>query len=119
MGLVRTQVACPPWVRSTHRRSCKLRLGGSSETSHPGRPPVSALRARLNEDVIVRRIGKKTRHEDAPHVGTLFAFVGGLPETTTAGQARRFQAYQTAAGVGATSINSPVSACDLKCLNRT
>jgi hypothetical protein len=89
-------------------------LRGSPETSHPGRPPVSALRARLNEDAIVRRSGKKTRHEDALHVRTLFTFVGGLPETTTAGQARRFQAYQTAAGVGAKSINSSVSACDLR-----
>jgi hypothetical protein len=79
-------------------------------TSHPSDPPVSALRERMIEDMFVRGIGAKTRHDYVRHVRTFAAFIGRSPDTTTAEEVRRFQLHQTATGVGAPSINSAVSA---------
>ena len=53
-------------------------------TSHPSHTPVSALRERMIEDMIVRGIGAKTRHDYVRHVRTFSAFIGRAPNTTTA-----------------------------------
>jgi integrase/recombinase XerD len=79
-------------------------------TSNPSHPPVSALRERMIEDMIVRGIGEKTRHDYVRHVRMFSAFIGRPPDTTTAEEVRRFQLHQTETGVGAPSINSSVSA---------
>jgi integrase len=79
-------------------------------TSHPSYPPVSALRERMIEDMTVRGIGAKTRHDYVRHVRTFAAFIGRSPDTTTPEEVRRFQLHQTETGVGAPSINSAVSA---------
>jgi integrase/recombinase XerD len=79
-------------------------------TSHPSHPPVSALRERMIEDMTVRGIGAKTRHDYVRHVRTFAAFIGRSPDTTTPEEVRRFQLHQTETGVGAPSINSAVSA---------
>jgi integrase/recombinase XerD len=78
--------------------------------SHPSHPPVSALRARMIEDMTVRGFGAKTRHDYVRHVRTFAAFIGRSPDTATAEEVRRFQLHQTKTGVGAPSINSAVSA---------
>lgn len=79
-------------------------------TSHPSHPPVSALRARMIEDMTVRGFGAKTRHDYVRHVRTFAAFLGRSPDTAAAEEVRRFQLHQTETGVGAPSINSAVSA---------
>jgi site-specific recombinase XerD len=79
-------------------------------TSHPSHPPVSALRERMIEDLIVRGIGAKTRHDYVRHVRAFSAFIGRAPDTATSEELRRFQLHQTETGVGAPSINSAVSA---------
>jgi integrase/recombinase XerD len=78
--------------------------------SHPSHPPVSALRERMIEDLTVRGIGAKTRHDYVRHVRRFAAFIGRSPDTATAEEVRRFQLHQTETGVGAPSINSAVSA---------
>jgi integrase/recombinase XerD len=79
-------------------------------TSHPSHPPVSALRERMIEDMIVRGFNEKTRTDYVRHVRTFSAFIGRSPATATAEEVRRFQLHQTETGVGTPSINSAVSA---------
>jgi site-specific recombinase XerD len=79
-------------------------------TIHPSHRPVSALRERMIEDMIVRGFGAKTRHDYVRHVRTFSAYIGRSPDTATAEEVRRFQLHQTETGVGAPSINSAVSA---------
>jgi site-specific recombinase XerD len=78
--------------------------------SHCTHQPVSALRERMIEDMSVRGIGAKTRHDYVRHVRTFSGFLGRSPDTATAEEVRRFQLHQTETGVGAPSINSAVSA---------
>ena len=59
-------------------------------TSLPSHPPVSALRERMIEDLIVRRIGAKTRHDYVRHVRAFSAFIGRAPDTATGEELRRF-----------------------------
>jgi len=70
-------------------------------TSHPSHPPVSALRERMIEDMIVRGFGAKTRHDYVRHVRTFSAYIGRSPDTAAAEEVRRFQLHQTETGVGA------------------
>ena len=79
-------------------------------TSHPSHPPVSALRERMIEDMVVRGFNEKTRTDYVRNVRTFAAFIGRSPDTATAEEVRRFQLHQTETGVGAPSINSSVSA---------
>jgi integrase/recombinase XerD len=71
---------------------------------------ISPLRRRMIEDMTVRGIGAKTRHDYVRHVRTFSAFLGRSPDTATVEEVRRFQLHQTETGVGAPSINSAVSA---------
>ena len=79
-------------------------------TSHPSHPPVSALRERMIEDMVVRGFNEKTRTDYVRNVRTFSAFIGRSPATATAEEVRRFQLHQTETGVGTPSINSAVSA---------
>jgi integrase/recombinase XerD len=79
-------------------------------TSHPSHPPVSALRERMIEDMVVRSFNEKTRNDYVRNVRTFSAFIGRSPATATAEEVRRFQLHQTETGVGTPSINSAVSA---------
>jgi integrase/recombinase XerD len=71
---------------------------------------ISPLRRRMIEDMTVRGIGAKTRHDYVRHVRTFSAFISRSPDTATTEEVRRFQLHQTETGVGAPSINSSVSA---------
>ena len=46
--------------------------------------PVSALRARMIEDMNVRGFSEKTRNDYIRNVGALAAFLGRSPDTATA-----------------------------------
>ena len=79
-------------------------------TSHPSPRPVSALRARMIEDMRVRGFTEKTRNDYIRNVRALAAFIGRSPNTATAEDLRRFQLHQTQTGMQPPSINSAVAA---------
>ena len=79
-------------------------------TSHPSPRPVSALRARMIEDMRVRGFSEKTRNDYIRNVRAFAAFIGRSPATATAEDLRRFQHHQAQTGVRPPSINSAVAA---------
>jgi site-specific recombinase XerD len=79
-------------------------------TSHPSDRPVSALRARMIEDMSVRGFSEKTRNDYIRNVRSFAAFIGRSPDTATAEDLRRFQFHQAQSGVRPPSINSAVAA---------
>src|SRR5262250_1209360 len=79
-------------------------------TSHASHRPVSALRARMIEDMKVRGFTEKTRNDYVRNVRAFAAFIGRSPDTATAEDLRRFQLHQTRTGMQPPSINSAVSA---------
>jgi site-specific recombinase XerD len=79
-------------------------------TSQPSNRPVSALRARMIEDMSVRGFSEKTRGDYIRSVRAFAAFIGRSPDTATAEDLRRFQLHQTQSGMQPPSINSSVSA---------
>src|SRR6201998_3978091 len=79
-------------------------------TPLPSDRPVSALRARMIEDMKVRGFSEKTRNDYIRNVRAFAAFVGRSPDTATAEDLRRFQHHQAQAGVRPPSINSAVAA---------
>jgi site-specific recombinase XerD len=79
-------------------------------TSLPSDRPVSALRARMIEDMNVRGFSEKTRNDYIRNVRAFAAFVGRSPDTATAEDLRRFQHHQAQTGVRPPSINSAVAA---------
>jgi hypothetical protein len=79
-------------------------------TSHASHRPVSALRARMIEDMRVRGFTEKTRNDYIRNVRAFAAFIGRSPDTATAEDLRRFQLHQTQTGMQPPSINSGVAA---------
>jgi site-specific recombinase XerD len=79
-------------------------------TSLPSDRPVSALRARMIEDMNMRGFSEKTRNDYSRNVRAFAAFVGRSPDTATAEDLRRFQHHQAQTGVRPPSINSAVAA---------
>ena len=72
--------------------------------------PISPLRARMIEDMTVRRFKDDTRRDYIRQVRAFAAFIGRSPDTATAEELRRFQLHQTQSGMHPPSINSAVSA---------
>src|SRR6516164_7644760 len=79
-------------------------------TSGPSQRPVSALRARMIEDMTVRGFNEHTCSGYVRHVRAFAAFIGRSPDTATAEDLRLFQLHQTQIGMQPPSINSAVSA---------
>jgi len=79
-------------------------------TSTPSPRPVSALRARLIEDMMVRGFTEETRTDYVRHVRAFAAFIRRPPDTATAEDLRRFQLHQRQSGMQPPSINNSVSA---------
>src|ERR1700752_201371 len=79
-------------------------------TPGPYQRPVSPLRARMIEDMMVRGFSEKTRNDYIRNVRAFAAFVGRSPDTATAEDLRRFQHHQAQTGVRPPSINSAVAA---------
>ena len=72
--------------------------------------PISPLRQRMIEDMMVRNFVEKTRDDYIRQVKTFTAFLGRSPDTATAEDLRRFQLHQTRTGVRPPSINGSVAA---------
>ena len=79
-------------------------------TSASSLQPVSALRARMIEDMTVRGFTEETRSNYIRDVRAFAAFIRRSPDTATAEDLRRFQLHQTQSGSQPPSINSAVSA---------
>ncbi|HEY2529038.1 MAG TPA: tyrosine-type recombinase/integrase [Xanthobacteraceae bacterium] len=72
--------------------------------------PISPLRHRMIEDMMVRNFVEKTRNDYIRHVRTFTAFLGRSPDTATAEDLRRFQLHQRQSGVRPPSMNGAVAA---------
>ncbi len=79
-------------------------------TSQPFPRPVTALRARMIEDMTVRGFTEETRNDYVRHVRAFAAFIRRPPDTATAEDLRRFQLHQRQSGMQPPSINNSVSA---------
>src|SRR4029077_670722 len=79
-------------------------------TSASSLRPVSALRARMIEDMTVRGFTEETHSNYIREVRAFAAFIRRPPDTATAEDLRRFQLQQTQSGMQPPSINSAVSA---------
>lgn len=72
--------------------------------------PVTPLRQRMLDDMAMRAMGSRIRHDYVRHVRAFAAFLGRLPDTATAEDVRRFQVHQREHGVGEGTIGGTVSA---------
>jgi integrase/recombinase XerD len=72
--------------------------------------PISPLRQRMIEGMMVRNFVEKTCNDYIRQVKTFTAFLGRSPDTATAEDLRRFQLDQTQTGVRPPSINGSVAA---------
>ena len=79
-------------------------------TSTPSPRPVSALRARMIEDMMVRGFTEETRTDYVRRVRAFAAFIRRSPDTATAEDLRRFQLHQRQSGMQPPSVNNSVSA---------
>ena len=72
--------------------------------------PISPLRARMIEDMSVRKFGEATQRDYIRHVKTFSTFLGRSPATATPEDLRRYQVHQSSTGEPPSSINSSVAA---------
>jgi len=85
-------------------------------TSHPSHRPVSALRARMIEDMRVRGFTEKTRSDYVRNVRAFAAFIGRSPDTATQRICGAFSCTRT--GWCAASKASTVRGCRAFLLRR-
>ena len=72
--------------------------------------PVSPLRQRMHDDMLMRGFGSHTRQDYIRHVRAFAAFLGRSPDTATPLDVRHFQIQQHESGIGIATINSAASA---------
>src|SRR4030095_16989272 len=72
--------------------------------------PISPLRARMIEDMNVRKFGEKTQYDYIRHVKTFSTFLERSPASATGDELRRYQVHQSKEGVGPATVNSSVAA---------
>ena len=72
--------------------------------------PISDLRRRMLEDMAVRRLGEKTKHDYIQHVESFAIFIGRSPDTATSEDLRLFQVHQMQLGAKPPKMNTQVSA---------
>ena len=72
--------------------------------------PITPLRQRMQQDMLMRGLGPHTQQDYVRHVRRFAAFLGRAPDTATTEDIRRFQLYQHENGVGPATINGAVSA---------
>jgi len=72
--------------------------------------PITPLRQRMQEDMVMRGLGSHTQRDYIRHVRRFATFLGRSPATATVEDVRRFQLHQHENGVRPPTINSTVSA---------
>ena len=77
---------------------------------HSTGSPISPLRQRMQQDMLMRGLGPHTRQDYVRHVRSFAAFLGRSPDTAVAEDVRRFQLHQHEIGVRPPTINGAVSA---------
>ena len=76
----------------------------------PFEQPVTPLRQRMLDDMVMRAMGSRTQHDYVRHVCSFAAFLRRSPDTATTEDVRRFQLHQREDRVGESTINGTVSA---------
>lgn len=71
---------------------------------------ISPLRARMIDDMTLRRFGEKTQSDYIRHVKTFTIFLGRSPDTAEPEDLRRYQVHQSRSGVQPPTMNSTVAA---------
>jgi integrase/recombinase XerD len=79
-------------------------------STQPVERPLSPLRRRMLEDMVMRGLRKATQRDYIRFVGSFAAFLGRPPDTATAEDIRRFQVHQAESGVQPPTVNCSVSA---------
>ena len=72
--------------------------------------PISPLRARMIEDMSVRKFGEKTQKNYIEYVKTFSTFLGRSPATASGEDLRRYQVHQSKEGISPATMNSSVAA---------
>ena len=72
--------------------------------------PISPLRARMIEDMSVRKFNEKTQNDYIRHVKSFSTFLDRSPTKATPEDLRRYQVHQSKVGAQPPTINSAVSA---------
>jgi len=75
--------------------------------------PISPLRRRMIEDMIIRGINEKTQNDYIRHVKNFTIFIGRSPDTATPEDLRAYQLHQREARVQPPTMNATVSALRL------
>jgi integrase/recombinase XerD len=70
---------------------------------------ISPLRQRMIEDMTIRKLAPKTRHDYVQRVKNFAAFVGRSPDPATFEDVRRYQLHLASSGVGVSTLNQAVS----------
>jgi integrase/recombinase XerD len=72
--------------------------------------PITPLRQRMQQDMLMRGLGPHTQQDYVRHVRRFAAFLGRALDTATTEDIRRFQLCQHENGLGPATINGAVSA---------
>ena len=72
--------------------------------------PISPLRQRMQQDMLMRGLGSHTQRDYVRHVRRFAAFLGRAPDIATRDDIRRFQLYQHENCISPATINGAVSA---------
>ena len=70
---------------------------------------ISPLRARMIDDMTLRRFGEKTQSDYIRHVKNFTIFLGRAPDTAEPEDLRRYQVHQSRSGVQPPTMNSTVA----------
>ena len=70
---------------------------------------ISPLRARMIDDMMLRRFGEKTQNDYIRHVKNFTIFLGRAPDTAEPEDLRRYQVHQSRSGVQPPTMNSTVA----------
>ena len=70
---------------------------------------ISPLRARMIDDMMLRRFGEKTQSDYIRHVKNFTIFLGRAPDTAEPEDLRRYQVHQSRSGVQPPTMNSTVA----------
>lgn len=72
--------------------------------------PITPLRQRMQQDMLMRGLGVHTQHDYVRHVRRFAVFLGQSPDVATPDDIRRYQLHQHESGVSPSTINGAVSA---------
>src|SRR5882672_11050619 len=71
---------------------------------------ISPLRQRLIDDMTIRRLGPKTKHDYVRHVKSFVDFFGRSPDKATAEDVHRYQLRLASIGTTVPTVNASASA---------